>query len=90
MKINDLNEQQRKAKNHNTKTYIDRARKIESKFKRLNCLKDIKKFIYNPNGDSTTRDSLHHAEVIKIASDFIQNKPFNAEDSCTQIPHLTY
>ena len=73
--INDLSEKQRKAKNHSTKTYIDRARKIESKSKRLNCLKDIKKFIYNPNGDNTTRDSLNHAEVIKIAADFIQNKP---------------
>ena len=73
--INDLNEKQRKAKNHNTKTYIDRARKIESKSKRLSCLKDIKKFIYKPNGDNTTRDSLNHTEVIKIAADFIQNKP---------------
>lgn len=73
--IADLNQKQSKAKNTNTKTYIDRARKIELKNKRLSILPTIKKFTYNPNGDNLEKDSLNHAEVIKITADFIQSKP---------------
>ena len=73
--IADLNEKQSRAKNTNTKTYIDRERKIELKNKRLSILPTIKKFTYNPNGDNLEKDSLNHAEVIKIAADFIQSKP---------------
>jgi len=72
--IIDLNDKQSKAKNTNTKTYIDRERKIESKAKRLDILASIKKFTYNPNGDNLSKDSLSHAEVIKLAADFIQSK----------------
>lgn len=53
---------------------IDRARKIESKTKRLEALREIKKFTYNPNGDNVERDSLSHSEVIKICSDFLIQK----------------
>ncbi len=73
--IADLNEKQSRAKNTNTKTYIDRESKIELKNKRLSILPTIKKFTYNPNGDNLEKDSLNHAEVIKIAADFIQSKP---------------
>lgn len=73
--IADLEEKQGKAKSTNTKTYIDRTRKIELKNKRLSILPTIKKFTYNPNGDNLERDSLNHEEVIKITADFIQNKP---------------
>lgn len=50
--IAELNELQSKAKNTNTKTYADRASKIESKTKRIASLESIKKFTYNPNGDN--------------------------------------
>jgi DNA helicase-2/ATP-dependent DNA helicase PcrA len=73
--ITDLSEKQNKAKNTTTKTYIDRERKIESKVKRLGILASIRKFTYNPNGDNLDKDSLSHAEVIKITADFIQCKP---------------
>jgi len=73
--IMELNEQQSKAKNTNTKTYADRASKIESKTKRIKFLENIKKFTYNPNGDNIGRDSLNHSEVIYIAAEFIQNRP---------------
>ena len=46
VEVNELGEKQSKAKNKNTKTYIDRARKIESKIKRLEVLPSIKKFTY--------------------------------------------
>ena len=57
-----------------TKTAIDRENKIEAKTKRLERLKNIKRFIYNPNGDNRSRDSLNHSEVIYISADFLINK----------------
>lgn len=73
--IVDLKEQQRRSKNTNTKTYINRANKIELITKRIKSLESIKEFIYNPNGDNTSLNSLNHSEVIYITADFVQNKP---------------
>lgn len=73
--IMDLKKKQSKAKNTNTKTYADRASKIESKTKRVKSLESIRKFTYNPNGDNTGRASLNHSEVINIAAEFIQKRP---------------
>ncbi len=73
--IFDLSEKQSRAKNTTTKTYIDRARKIELKSTRLSLLPIIKAFTYSPNGDNLGKDSLNHEEVIKITASFIQNKP---------------
>lgn len=73
--IIELNEQQSKAKNTNTKTFLDRASKIESKTNRIKSLESIRKFTYNPNGDNTSIDSLNHSEVIDISAEFIQNRP---------------
>ena len=72
--ITELEEGQSKSRDLNNKTSIDRARKIESKQKRLKNLAHITKFIYNPNGDNITKDSLNHTEVISITADFIQSK----------------
>jgi DNA helicase-2/ATP-dependent DNA helicase PcrA len=71
----DLQEQQMKSRDPNNKTSLDRARKIESKEKRLLNLDQIREFRYNPNGDNLTKDSLNHAEVISIAANFIETKP---------------
>lgn len=73
--IADLTDKQSRAKNTTTKTYKDRARKIELKNNRLNLLPFIKKFTYYPNGDNLGKDSLNHEEVIKITAQFIQQKP---------------
>lgn len=73
--IMKLNEQQSKANNTNTKVFVDRASKIESKTKRIRFLESIRKFTYNPNGDNTSRDSLNHSEVISISAEFINNRP---------------
>jgi len=51
-----------------------RAIKIENKKARLENLKNIRQFVYNPNGDNLTKDSLNHAEVIKICSSFLVQK----------------
>lgn len=74
VEIAELEEQQSKSRDLNNKTSIGRARKIESKKERLASMTTIRKFIYNPNGDNITRDSLNHSEVISIAADFIKSK----------------
>ncbi len=72
--IFDLEQQQLKSKNLNNKTSIGRAKKIESKKERLASLDHIQKFVYNPNGDNITKDSLNHSEIISITADFIKAK----------------
>lgn len=72
--IDELNIQLSKSRDINNKTSVTNKRKIESKTKRLGSLDKISKFIYNPNGDNLTKDSLNHAEVISIASHFIASK----------------
>lgn len=55
-------------------TYDKRAKKLEEKRKRLEKIENVKKFIYNPNGQNIGYDSLNHAEVVKMGSEFIMNK----------------
>lgn len=74
VEIAELEEQQSKSRDLNNKTSIGRAKKIESKKERLATLGKIQKFIYNPNGDNITKDSLNHSEVISIAANFIKSK----------------
>ena len=57
-----------------TKISKERQLSIESKKKRLAGLNSIQKFIYSPTGENRTRDSLNHAEVISITSDFLNQK----------------
>lgn len=75
VEIAELEEQQAKSRDLNNKTSLGRAKKIESKTERLRALAGIRKFIYNPNGDNITTDSLNHSEVIAIVADFIRSKP---------------
>ena len=72
--ILQLEEEQSKSRDLTNKTSIGRAKKIESKKERLASLDAIQKFIYNPNGDNVTKDSLNHSEVISITADFIKSK----------------
>lgn len=72
--ISKLEDEQSKSRNLQNKTSIDRAKKIESKGKRIKYLDNIIKFTYNPNGDNISKDSLNHSEVISIAADFINTK----------------
>lgn len=72
--VQELEVEQSKSRNLNNKTSLARAKKIESKTKRLESLDNFHKFIYNPNGDNLTKDSLNHSEVISITADLILNK----------------
>lgn len=58
-----------------TKASAERLADIASKQKRLARLDTIKKFVYNPDSDNRGRDSLNHAEVLKLAGNFVQTKP---------------
>ena len=71
--ISELSVSQGKSKGVN-KSSIDRAKKIESKTKRLINLDQIKYFTYNPNSDNNTRDSLSHSEVINLGAYFLSKK----------------
>ncbi|MCG2739428.1 MAG: UvrD-helicase domain-containing protein [Syntrophaceae bacterium] len=73
MEINALKEKQQKGRAG--KASADRAVQIESKQKRIARLDTIRHFTYNPNGENIGKNSLNHAEVIGIASDFLTDKP---------------
>lgn len=57
-----------------TKASAERLAEIASKQRRLARLDTTKKFVYSPDSDNRGRDSLNHAEVLKIAGDFVQGK----------------
>ena len=58
-----------------SKAAEDRPRQIASKSKRLELLSTVRKFIYNPNGDNSGRDSLNHAEVIALTAELLSSRP---------------
>lgn len=71
-----------------SQAYADRARKIASTSERLQALAVIKQFKYSPTGDNRTRDSLSHAEVIKISAAFLNTKPLMRELLVRKYPFL--
>ena len=85
--IAELEEKQSKGRT-GTKAASDRAAKIELKKKRLMDLDKIIKFTYNPIGINSGRDSLNHAEVIKISSNFLSTKPLMQQILVKKYPIL--
>ncbi|MGP9811390.1 UvrD-helicase domain-containing protein [Rhodopseudomonas sp. NSM] len=57
-----------------TKASAERLADIASKQRRLVRLDSTKKFVYSPDSDNRGRDSLNHAEVLKLAGDFVLTK----------------
>ena len=58
-----------------TKAAIERELSIQSKTERLAYIETVKVFQYSPVGENRGRDSLAHAEVIKMMANFLLNKP---------------
>ncbi|CAM5652667.1 ATP-dependent DNA helicase Rep [Mycolicibacterium aubagnense] len=58
-----------------TKASAERLADIASKHRRLERLDTIKRFVYSPDTDNRGRDALNHAEVLQLASTFMQSKP---------------
>jgi DNA helicase II / ATP-dependent DNA helicase PcrA len=71
-----------------SKAAADRARAIESKRRRYESLGSIVRFVYSPDGDNRTRDSLNHAEVIAMTADFLTRKPGLRRLLVTKFPVL--
>ncbi len=69
-----LEEKERKG-HPGSKASKDRINAITEERERLRLLSNIKRFIYNPNGDNPEREALNHAEVIKITGAFLTEKP---------------
>lgn len=70
----ELEEAQRKGR-PGTKAEAERTVKLVSYRKRLDNLKNIVAFSYNPNGINNRKDSLNHAEVIKLAGALLSGRP---------------
>ena len=85
--IEDLEEKERKGR-AGTKASQDRQDAIASKKELLLSLDQIKTFIYNPDGDNPERNALNHAEVIKIASAFLFEKPLMQKMLVNRFPIL--
>lgn len=85
--IAKLEEEQRKGR-AGTKAASDRLSKIKTNQKRLENLDKVKAFSYNPNGINSSKDSLNHAEVIKISSDFLSEKPLMQQILVKKYPIL--
>ena len=67
-------EQKQATGRKNSQAYRDRAHKITAYRERREKLKDIKKFIYNPDGLNTEKNSLDHDEVLRICAAFLTTK----------------
>lgn len=87
LEIDELEGLQAKGK-AGTKAALVREEAIKAKQKRLTDLDRIRRFTYNPFGDNRGRDSLNHAEVIKIGADFLVRKPLMQCILITKFPVL--
>ena len=82
--IDELQNKQKMGKGGSAATA--RAEKIISKQKRLERIRTVKRFSYNPNGDNLGFDSLSHDEVIKMGSEFIATRETMQEILVNKFP----
>lgn len=82
--IDELQSKQKTGKGGSAATA--RAEKIISKQKRLDKIKTVKRFSYNPNGDNLGFDSLSHDEVIKMGSEYIATRETMQEILVNKFP----
>lgn len=85
--IAELEEAQRKGR-AGTKAAEDRPRQIAAKQRRLDALNSIRKYTYNPNGENSGKDSLNHAEVIRITADLLESRPLLQQILIRKFPIL--
>ena len=70
------------------KSITSRAEKITKKKERLEKVRKVKRFSYNPNGDNIGVDSLSHDEVVKMGSEFISVEPTMQQILVNKFPIL--
>lgn len=71
-----------------TQAAADREQKIGLNQNRLDTLDTITAFVYSPTGENRTRDSLNHAEVIKLGAAFLTTKPLMQQLLVSKFPVL--
>jgi DNA helicase II / ATP-dependent DNA helicase PcrA len=86
--ITELQAQLEKAKGRGSKTAAAREKSLASKQKRLAALPAVRRFTYNPTGENRGRDSLNHAEVVKLGAEFLAHRPLMRALLVTQYPIL--
>lgn len=87
VEIEQLRKEQDKGR-ANTKTAVEREKKILSRSERLAWLAERREFTYNPNGENIGKSSLSHTEVLKICADFLVSKPSFQQIVITSYPFI--
>ena len=72
-RISELREKQ--SKGRPGQANANRHAEILHKTERLAQLNEIRRFVYSPTSDNTTRDSLSHSEVIYMGAFFLIHRP---------------
>ncbi len=65
-----------------------RKRQISRLTEKLEWLSEPQTFVYDPNGVNISQNSLSHAEVLHIFSDFVVEKPMMAEILVNKYPFI--
>ncbi|MGR5137025.1 UvrD-helicase domain-containing protein [Vibrio jasicida] len=84
--LEDLEEKERKGRSG--KASDARKRDIIRLTKKMEWLAEPRSFIYDPNGVNSSPNSLSHADVLKIFSTFLINKPMMAEVIVNKFPFI--
>jgi DNA helicase-2/ATP-dependent DNA helicase PcrA len=71
-----------------TKASDARKRTISRLRAKLEWLAKPRSFIYDPNGVNASQNSLSHADVLKIFSNFLTTKPMMAEVIVNKFPYI--
>lgn len=84
LQINKRNE----LKNRTTKTYKNTEEKIKRLQERKEAKEKIDKFVYNPNGDNLSTNSLNHQDILKIGYEMICQHKLLREILSQQYPFM--
>lgn len=71
-----------------TKTAAERTLKLAAKNRRIEKLRTVKHFAYNPNGENSEKNSLNHAEVVGIFAELLSAKPLMSNLLIRAFPFL--
>lgn len=71
-----------------TKTSMARIKTINRLTEKMKWLEEPRSFIYDPNGVNSSPNALSHADILKIFSNFLANKPMMAEVIINKFPFI--
>ena len=85
--IKELQDKQVKSKKVSSKAYIERVEKLSKKKAKLQSIESIQRFIYSPDGENSSFNSLNHSQVIKMFSEFLK-KPLMQDIIIRRFPFI--